>query len=31
MDERIGPTVIACMVLITLCMVFVLALYDYFY
>lgn len=30
-DDRIGPTVIACMVLATLVVVFALALYDYMF
>ena len=30
-DDKIGPTVIACLVLMTLVVIFVLALYDYIY
>jgi len=30
-DDRVGPTIIACMVLVTLLAVFTLALYDFLF
>ena len=31
LDDKVGPTIIALLVLITLIIIFVLAMYDYLY